>query len=82
MYAIEKQLEASQNRRMAREGRFAERRDMIEDKAAALVGILIRDGMEVFYINRMDRLGNLTGKTKEFRYMFQAIDYAIRNHYV
>jgi hypothetical protein len=53
-----------------------------EAKAAPLIGELVREGKVVYYINARSRDGNLTGKTVEFSFHYDAVDYLIRNRYV
>jgi hypothetical protein len=44
------QLEANHNRRMAAESRFIDRLEKREAKAEKMIGTLIRNGKEVFYV--------------------------------
>ena len=47
---IERQLEATQTRRMAAEGRYLARLEERERAAEAMIGELCREGREVFYV--------------------------------
>jgi hypothetical protein len=78
-------LAARQARRRAAEDRFLSRQERRSREAEALVGEICRDGQPVFYVNRRDRKGNLTGKVAEFpgRLGFgAAIGFLIQNNYV
>jgi hypothetical protein len=79
---IEAQITGNQNRRMATEARYLDRREMLEAKAERLIGELVREGRDVYYINLMDTKGNLTGKVKESASFFELVDYLVRNGYV
>lgn len=82
MTNYEVQLNANQNRRMATEARYLDRREMLEAKAERMVGELVREGCDVYYINLLDTKGNPTGKIKESASFFELVDYLIRNGYV
>lgn len=69
------------NRRLREEDAFIGKLEKKTAEAEKLIGTLIRDGKEVFYINVLTRDGNFTGRTKEGLFT-ELIDYAIRNHYV
>jgi hypothetical protein len=79
---IEAQLEGNQSRRMASQNRFLSRIERLEAKAEVLIGELIRDGQTVYYLNLLNKSGNLTGKVKESTSFTALADYAIRNGYV
>jgi hypothetical protein len=79
---IEAQITGNQNRRLATEARYLDRREKLEAKAESLIGELVRDGRDVYYINLLDGKGNLTGKVKESSSFFDLVDYLIRNGYV
>lgn len=74
-----RQLEVSQNRRMACEDRFLKRREKLERKAENLIGHLQRADGLTYYIN----LRPLSkGCIKESKNAYVLIDYLVRNRYV
>lgn len=79
---VEELLEGRQLRRMKEEDRFVAKLDRQHAACEPLIGELNREGRTVYYINRLDRQGRLTGKTAEFPMWGAAADYLIRNHYV
>jgi hypothetical protein len=79
---IMQHLEAKFSRREKSDERTLVRYNRKAEQAEALVGELVREGKVVYYINVRGRDGNFTGKTAEFAFHFDAVDYLIRNHYV
>jgi hypothetical protein len=81
MIEIERILENRMNRRLREEDVFITKLEKKTAGAEKLIGTLIREGKEVFYINVLSRDGKFTGRTKEGSFI-EIVDYAIRNHYV
>lgn len=79
---IMRHLEAKFSRREKSDERALLRRDRKAEEADALIGELVREGKVIYYINVRRRDGSFTGKTAEFAFHFEAVDYLIRNHYV
>ncbi|XAI95998.1 hypothetical protein [Microcystis phage Mwe-JY26] len=79
--SIEEFLDGVERRRLKADAKAEARLDRLETAAEALVGTLIREGKEVFYINLRTRDGRLTGKTLEGN-RFDLVNYLIRNRYV
>lgn len=79
--SIEEFLDGVERRRLKVDAKAEARLDRLETAAEALVGKLIRDGKEVYYINLRTRDGRLTGKTLEGS-RFDLVNYLIRNRYV
>lgn len=71
---IYQQLEANQSRRIAAENRYLDRMEKREAEAQKMIGTLIRDGKEVFYVWPGDR------KYREGT-EYELIAYLIRNNY-
>lgn len=67
--------EANHNRRMANETRFLNRREILEAKAEKMIGEIVREGREVFYIFPEG------GKYREGGFS-ELVDFLIRNQYV
>ena len=72
---IDRQLDARQGRRMAAQGRMLDRLDILERRAEALIGELVRAGKPAFYINLRN------GKTREGS-RADLIAFLVRNRYV
>lgn len=71
-----------QDRRLSREPLVVAKIDRQLDAAGELIGELVRDGRKVFYINQLRKNGAPTGRTVEFTYRMQAVDYLTRNRYI
>lgn len=71
----EQVLQSKEKRRTAAENRYLDRFEKREAKARNLLGELIRDGQQVFYIQ--PRAGKCREGTPE-----ELIDFLIRNRYV
>ncbi len=74
-FDIERHLEASQRRRMAAEDRFLGRSIERENAADAMIGVLIREGKEIFYVHPQG------GKYREGS-RSDLIAFLVRNRYV
>lgn len=79
---IMRHLDAKFSRREKSDERAQLRYDRKAAEAEQMIGELVREGKVVYYINARLRDGTLTGKTVEFKFHFDAVDYLIRNHYV
>lgn len=75
-FDYERHLEARQNRRMANEARWLDRRLSLEKKAERMIGELCRDGKIVYYVYPEN------GRYKESNSFTEIVDYLIRNKYV
>lgn len=75
-------LEARYSRREKAFDRAMDRLEIKEQRACALIGELMREGVTISYINILSKAGKLTGKIKEFPNKFDAIEYLVLNHYV
>lgn len=76
LFDHERSLESRQNRRMANESRWLDRRLALEAKAEKMIGELCRDGKLVYYVYPEG------GRYKESTSFFEIVDYLIRNKYV
>jgi len=72
---VEQMLNARESRRFAAEDRFLARREILENEAEKMIGTLIKNGKEVFYVFPVG------GKYREGA-KWELIDFLIRNRYV
>jgi hypothetical protein len=75
MYNFERNLEAKQTRRMKAEDRYITRLERLQIKAEEMIGAVMRNGVEVFYVFPEG------GKYREGRFS-ELVDFLIRNKYV
>lgn len=79
---IERELNARESRRFAREDRFLAAQERAESKAANLIGELWRQDHTVYYVNLKNSKGEFTGKTKESTSHTELVEYLRRNKYI
>lgn len=80
--SYEKFLSARLSRRDHTETRALDRLALRERAAEPMVGVLVREGREIYYINTRSRAGHLTGKTREFMDFHAAVTFLTRNSYI
>ncbi len=81
-YQIEKILNQREKRRERSNNNAFDRLDRQYAEAEKFIGILIRDGKSICYINQLSATGKMTGKIKQFPDKSDAVCFLIRNNYI